>query len=599
MTHYYCSTFSKSYAYKGLLLYQSLVHWDKDFHFFIYCLQDEVKELYEQMNLENATIIPLSAIELEDSQLQEIKETRSDKEYIWTSKAAVMLYTLNHFQHADHIVWLDGDTFFYSDPAPIFDEWNGYSIMLTEERWREAEMYKIDQYGRYNTGFMGFKRDVNSFESLHWLRNKLIEWCYDKHENGLWSDQVYINDWLDRFPSVGVIKNIGINLNPYIVQGCTVSNVDENIYIDGQKLVFYHSYAFKYYDGNEFDLCSFKLYLSDDVIRWIYLPYIYACKDTIQQINRLKNNFYIERKPIKENIKNYYNLKLQESAKDCCHLCTVITKNDLVQGLALYNSLSSHSDRFHLWICCVDAMSYEILSKMNLKNATLITLKNMWSGKLAPIRKRRRLLEFCRTIKPVFINYLIANNIALSAIMYIDADLFFFEDIKTVFEEWKAKSIYLTKSWLGPKQTEKKGLYSGGLIGFKRDHDGVNCLKWWKSKCIKWFYDEYKEDRWADQKYLEDFPTLCPNSKISENRGMNAGPGSIRKRSKVYTADGSIFFEGYQLICYHFSGFRVFNDQELELYNRKRLPENMQMIYAKYIEEIARVISEIGEIGEN
>ncbi|PKM83380.1 MAG: hypothetical protein CVU89_01105 [Firmicutes bacterium HGW-Firmicutes-14] len=599
MTHYYCSTFSKSYAYKGLLLYQSLLRWDKDFHFFIFCLHDEVKELYEQMNLINATIIPLSAVELEDSQLQEVKAARSDKEYIWTSKASVILYTLNHFQHIDHIVWLDGDTFFYSDPEPIFNEWNEHSIMLTEERWRKAEMHKINQYGRYNTGFMGFKRDMHSVKSLEWLRNKLIEWCYDKHENGLWSDQLYINDWLERFRNVGVIKNIGVNLNLYIVQRCKVNKINDEIYIDGQKLIFYHSYGFRYFDGNEFDLCSYMINLSDNVIRWIYLPYMNACKDMVKQINSIKNNFYIENRPVKEFIRNYYNLKLhQESDKDCHHLCTVITKNYLVQGLALYNSLNRHTGKFHLWICCVDDTAFEILGKMNLKNATLISLKNIQNETLAKIEKRRKIHEFCWTLKSVFVSYLMANNYALSSIIYIDADLFFFEDIKAIFEEWKTKSVYLTKLWLGPNWTKRVGLYSGGLIGFRRDKDGAKCLRWWKRKCIQWCYDVYKDNRWSDQKYLDYFPMISPNIKISENLGMNAGPWSIRKRSKVYIADGTIFFRGCQLICYHFSGFRVFNDKELDLCNRKKLPENIQVIYSKYIEEIARIISEIKKTDE-
>ena len=59
MKHFYCSSFSKGYAYKGLLLYESLLKWDKDFHFFFICLHPEVEELYKKMDLNKATIIPL------------------------------------------------------------------------------------------------------------------------------------------------------------------------------------------------------------------------------------------------------------------------------------------------------------------------------------------------------------------------------------------------------------------------------------------------------------------------------------------------------------------------------------------------------------
>src|SRR5690606_8924168 len=117
----------------------------------------------------------LSAVEREDHRLRAVKATRSDKEYIWTAKASIMLFILRRFPYASHIVWLDGDTFFYSNPEPIFAEWGHRSIMLTGERWRKADKHKIYRYGKYNTGFMGFKRDGHALRCLHWFRDRLID----------------------------------------------------------------------------------------------------------------------------------------------------------------------------------------------------------------------------------------------------------------------------------------------------------------------------------------------------------------------------------------------------------------------------------------
>ena len=321
MTHYYCSIFSQDYAYKGLLLHNSLLRWDKDFHFFMFCLHDKAKELYEQMNLINATIIPFYAVEKEDCQLQAVKATRSDKEYIWTSKATVMLYILKHFQQTDHIVWLDGDTFFYSNPEPIFQEWGQYSIMLTEERWKKVD---IEQFGRYNTGFMGFKRDEQAIQCLNWFRNSLIKWCYDKHENNLWSDQVYVNDWLERFNNVGVIKNMGINVTPYMIMGRKITRGNNDLYVNGEKLIMYHAYGFRYYNGNEFDLCSYLLPLSDEVLKWIYLPYIRDCNYIMGKIRKVDKDFISQpsrRANLSEIISTLRPMKIQTKAFQTSALC--------------------------------------------------------------------------------------------------------------------------------------------------------------------------------------------------------------------------------------------------------------------------------------
>ncbi|SES72535.1 Glycosyl transferase family 8 [Natronincola peptidivorans] len=601
MKHYYCSTFSKDYIYRGILLYNSLLKYDKNFHFFIICLHDEVKELIKKMNLEKATAIALSDIEQEDKDLLKVKKTRNDKEYIWTSKASVMLYLLNKFKALEHIVWLDGDTIFYSDPQPIFDEWGDqYSIMLTKERWRKGHRQRNYITGIYNTGFMGFKRDKYSFNSLEWLRKKLIEWCYDKRENGLWSDQLYINNWHKKFQRVGIIKNIGVNLNPYIVQRCKIKKKGDAIYVNGEKLIFYHAYGFKYYDGTEFDLCSYGLSLSDDVIKEIYLPYIYATRDIVKQINSVANNFYKEDRPKNKLIRNYFNLKINEDIyRNRYQLCTLTTKDYLVQALALYNSLKNGHSKFHLWILCVDDIAYELLSKMNLEKATLVSLDNIKNIKVKKAKEQRKIHEFCWTLKAPFISYILSNNYNLCSVLYLDSDLFFYRDIKALYKDWGGKSVYLTQLPIGPKWIKKVGQYSAGLIGFKRDVLGKKCLNWWHKQCLEWCYDINEKNRWGDQKYLNFFNKICSNIKVSNHKGINPGPWNIwdmKKASSVYMKDDGIFFNKYPLICYHFSGFRVFNEMEYELCNRKKMPQASQIIYAAYIKEVSKIMMEIKKI---
>lgn len=599
MRHFYCSSFSKGYAYKGLLLYESLLRWDKDFHFFMICLHPEVEELFAKMRLKNATLISLSAIERQDQDLLGVKGGRNEKEYAWTLKASAMLYIFDNFQETDHIVWLDGDTYFYSDPAPIFSEWGNQSIVLTEEKWSDANKKRRLTRGIFNTGFMGFKRNEEARRCLSWFRKKLIAWCYDRMEEGLWSDQLYVNDWPTRFKA-GVIENIGVNVGPCIIRDCEVTKQNGQIYVNGEKLIFYHSYGFRYFDGNEFDLCSYIMSFADNVIEWIYLPYIDSCLEMMARIRQVDKDFYPTARPSHQFIRNYYNLAANTGGLGRGpHICTLLTKDYLVQGLVLYNSLRQTTPEFHLWVLCVDNTAYNLLAKMHLPNVTLVSLENVKNERLAALQGQRKINEFCWTLKASFVTYLLKNNLNLDSMLYVDADLYFFRDVKSIYQEWGDKSVFLTKLWLGPKWAKRVGAFSAGLIGFKRNRHGRRCLNSWRRRCLKWCSEKPEKGRWADQKYLDRWPGITDSIAVSANKGINTGPWNIRKGYIVEEKNHALTFENAPLVCYHFSGFELISEREVELCNRKRLPAHAEIIYAAYLEEIKEVISQVKAVDAN
>lgn len=591
MRHFYCSIFSQEYAYKGLALYQSLEGVDQDFHFFLVCHDAEVAELYGKLQLEKATIITLAEIEAQDPQLAQVKGERNVREYIWSAKASTMLYILKHFPELDHIVWLDGDTFFYADPAPIFAQWEQYSIMLTLERWRKANRNRIYTKGRYNTGFMGFKRNGNALEALAWFRERLLEWCYDRLENGLWSDQLYINDWVQRFVNVGVIKHLGVNVGPYIIRGCTVTR-KEGIHVNGQKLIFYHSYGFRYYDGNEYDLCSYIMSFSEEVLKWIYLPYIQVCRKAMARIEEVAPEFPTTRRVKDHFIRNYYNAEADSVGRN---YCTVVSRDYLVQGLTMYKSLASGKGPFRLWVLSVDDEAYSVLEKLALPWVILISLTNVLNEKLIDIQAERQFHELCWTLKPYLVSYILKNNLGLDSLLYLDADLFFFRDPEEVFAEWGASPILLTRLWMGEKWSEKLGKYSAGFVGFRRQRDSLKVLNSWRNNCRDWCYDRVEPGRWGDQKYLDRWPQMLSTTKVTQHKGINTGPWNIRKGFAVVRSNGNLYFDGFPLVCYHFSGFKIIGRGEYELCNRKVLPSKATPIYAAYTQAVEDTLKMLAE----
>jgi hypothetical protein len=489
LTHYYCTTYSKDYIYKGLVLYHSLQKYDKDFHFFIICAQDEVKDLLEKMELSNVTLINIKDIENEDRELANIKSTRNEKEYIWTSKASIMLYLLNHFTELDHIIWLDGDTAFISDTQPIFNEWGNYSVFLTEEQYKGEYEWLSKIYGVYNTGFMGFKRDQNAFQCLQWFREKLIDWCFDKPEEGRWSDQMYVVDWLTRFVNVGVSGNLGINTNLFISSQNTVTKEDEHLYINGDKIILFHYYGFKYLDGNEFDLCGHGFFPTDQIVEWIFVPYIQACKEVMDFISRYDKNFYDKQTPNGKIIKNYFNLASNiDGYEDRYNFCTIIGEKELSDGLEFYQSLTKHAEKNYLWICCLDDITYHTLANLELENVFLIDIKNIEDQELLNVKNSRSESEYRLTIKAPLILYILNNNYNIRHMTYADPDARFNSNVTDVFSKWGEDPVFIWKNEMDQATQQGYGIHLNSLIGFKREKGAFHFLWKWKDKSLKGRY---------------------------------------------------------------------------------------------------------------
>ncbi|HRU42648.1 MAG TPA: hypothetical protein P5021_11735, partial [Candidatus Diapherotrites archaeon] len=403
MIHYYCSIASSEYKYKVLALYNSMVKHDKGFTFFIICMGDEALASFAALKLENTVLIPVSAIESAYPELAEAGKTRNPKEYAWTVKPSAFLYIFNNYNHIDHILWLDGDTMFLSDPGPIYLEWGRHSILLTEERYTGKHAYLSRIYGIYNTGLLGFKRDANSFECLKWFQSKVNEWCYDRIENGLWSDQMYVNDWPKRFKGVTVIKNPGINMTPFILWRLTV---EEKRHADARRLVLFHYYGFRYAGTDDYELCTYKDWgFPEAVVRSIYMPYMSACEAALRQLEQ-------------ETADDKHN------ARYC--FCTLTTLEYLPKCLALLDSIESHNDSFHIWICCMDDTAYDILSGMRLENVTLIKISEIEDNSLRAVKKNRKDYEYCWTLKAPLMLYIFKKYENVASLLYLDADIYLF-----------------------------------------------------------------------------------------------------------------------------------------------------------------------------
>ncbi len=283
----FCVILDKSYIYKGLALYNSIAYYCPDFKLWILCMDDIAIEILKKMNLANVELVHLKNIE--DADLLSVKKNRTVAEYAWTCKAPFILHLFDNFPNLSHLVYLDGDTFFFSAPDLLFQEFSDYSIMLTPHYFPAGQEYKEKTKGKYNAGAIFFKNDINSLNCLKWWRDRCIEWCYHYYEGGKMSDQMYLDQWKNLFAGVRDTENKGVNVSIWNIFQYDLEQKNHQILVDGNPLILYHFHSFQIYSPLKFKYSDCEL--PSNVINLIYKPYVEELKNIIKEIKRIDNSF--------------------------------------------------------------------------------------------------------------------------------------------------------------------------------------------------------------------------------------------------------------------------------------------------------------------
>lgn len=287
----FCTLFDTHYLTRGLALYYSLESVCDDFHLYIFAFNDKCFDILKKFNLAKATIISLK--DFEDAELLRVKPTRSIAEYCWTSTSSTILYVLKNY-NVESCTYLDADMFFYSSPKPIFDELGDKSILLTEHRY-SPQYNKALKAGKYCVQFVTFKNNNEGLKALNWWRERCLEWCYAKYEDGKFGDQLYLDDWTERFEGVHVMQHLGGGLAAWNVQQYDFVVSDKTIV--GKEIttgknfdaVFYHFHYLRFFDNGKIELG--RRTLTNDVKNIFYKPYIKNLDELKSRVNKIDGSF--------------------------------------------------------------------------------------------------------------------------------------------------------------------------------------------------------------------------------------------------------------------------------------------------------------------
>ncbi|CAI9389574.1 hypothetical protein BACSP_02541 [Bacillus sp. T2.9-1] len=576
----FCVIAGKEYCMKIMAVYQSLVKNSENFNLWVCCTDAITYKFLNEKNLKNMHLIRVE--EIENDQLRAVKQERMINEYCWTLKSFLIEYILKN-NDIEQVLYCDGDMYFFSNPESIFNEWGSASIYLTPQRdldWVEQK------YGKYQAGIVGFRKDETGLAAVQWWKDRCLEWCSVVENNGRFGDQKYLDQLPIMYDNVRISTNLGVNAAPWNIvynNDFKISLQGDKVFINNDPLVAYHFSCLTIYDSNKYDLWSMhQLTIQKEIMNYIYVPYLDHLEELITSYQNsypgiiratLSTNDFIQAKT------KYHNTKLKRKMithNNYLLLTSIFSKEYLVKGLAMYDSLVKQIDNFHLWICTMDQETNDVLSNLNLKNVTLVPIETIETQQLKELKQQRTLQEYCWTIKATLVEHLLATHSDIDHLFYCDSDIYFFSNPISVLDDFARYSVYLCRQRGTDLLEHFHGQYQAGFIGFKNEKNSRKILNWWKKRCLEECSEIYNDERksWGDQLYLDRIPELFENIKVNKNPGINAAPWNLilnNTQQEVTMRETKVYIDNYPLMFFHFGSLLMLNENEFDLWKQEEV----------------------------
>jgi hypothetical protein len=217
----------------------------------------------------------------------------------------------------------------------------------------------------------------------------------------------------------------------------------------------------------------------------------------------------------------------------------------------------------------------------------------------------RTFAESIISIKPILINEFIKQIPVDDSIVYFDADMFFFDSLSRVKSVINNSELLLSEH-LFPKSMEGSqiyGIYNGGFVIFKNSKKSIAVLQIWKKLCIEWCELSLYQNRFADQKYLEQF-VFFDGVKVIRDPGINNGQYYFREHREIrfYKSENLFFLDNFTLICFHFHGIAIHKNFISTGFNRYGLIRKpltvLFRVYLPYMRSIKQEIIYVKEASE-
>ena len=242
---HFVTLFDSNFLPMGLALHHSLLSHGQPFHLWIICMDELVEEQLARIALPHVTLLSLKSVET--PKLLAVKPDRSRGEYCWTITPFTFQAVFEQDDGVKRVTYLDSDLFFFDGPHILFSELEAAKkdVLITEHAYAPEYAYYLNLSGRFCVQFVTFGRTAAAAKVMRWWQERCLEWCFERHEEGKFGDQKYLDAWPELFTDeVHVLRQTEKTLAPWNVK--YFEKLHERL-----DPVFYHFQGFRIIGPNE------------------------------------------------------------------------------------------------------------------------------------------------------------------------------------------------------------------------------------------------------------------------------------------------------------------------------------------------------------
>ena len=273
MTNNYCTLFDSNYIAYGINLIESLKQHDRNARVYVVTMDRNVNNELQKLDFANVILIKIDDVEKEYYQLNDLK--KKDLKRVFLHPPVICRYIMSLYEEIDRLTYLDSDLYFFSSPSPLFDEIGDSSIAIIEHKFSFITKQNL-KYGRFNVGWISFARDSQGLDCINNWFDNCIDWCFQKVEPDRYADQKYLDQWPLNYSNLKIIKHKGANLAPWNIANYKINKINNEIFVDEDKLIFFHFANIKQLTGSKFktNLSRVLVKTSGIIKNNIYVPYL-------------------------------------------------------------------------------------------------------------------------------------------------------------------------------------------------------------------------------------------------------------------------------------------------------------------------------------
>lgn len=167
-------------------------------------------------------------------------------------KGVALEYIFTQYS-AEQVFYFDPDIVVFSRLEDLCRQLADHSLILTPHLTDPdtTDMGILDNevaallHGVFNLGFVGVRNTPEGRRFSKWWAERLISYCRDDLENGLFTDQKWVNLAPCFFDEVGILRSPAFNVATWNLSNRKATGtIEEGISINGEPLGFYHFSGF-------------------------------------------------------------------------------------------------------------------------------------------------------------------------------------------------------------------------------------------------------------------------------------------------------------------------------------------------------------------